>query len=166
MSERSTFEIVSRDVDHTVQIGRHLGTLLNAGDVLCLSGNLGAGKTALTRGIGAGWGAQERVTSPTFTLIHEHHRAADHTVLYHIDCYRLQSADDAWGIGLEDLLHSDGISVIEWPENVAGALPADRLWIAFDFLDDNRRHLTLHASGTRYVTLLGALRANLSPNTP
>lgn len=166
MPERSTFEIVSHDVEHTIRIGHQLGALLSAGDVLCLSGNLGAGKTALTRGIGAGWGAQEPVTSPTFTLIHEHHRAADHTVLFHIDCYRLQSADDAWAIGLEDLLHGDGISVIEWPENIAGALPADRLWIALNFVDDNRRHLTLHASGLGYMTLLDTLRAGLSPDTP
>lgn len=166
MSECSTFEIVSHDIEHTIRVGHQLGALLSAGDVLCLSGNLGAGKTALTRGIGAGWGAQEPVTSPTFTLIHEHRRAADHIVLYHIDCYRLQSADDAWGIGLEDLLHSDDISVIEWPENIAGVLPADRMWIALAFLGDNSRHLTLHASGSRYVTLLGILRATLPPDTP
>lgn len=158
MPEHQSIEITSQSVEHTVRIGRALGTLLHAGDVICLSGDLGAGKTALTRGIGAGWGAQEAVTSPTFTLIHEHHRAQDAQPLYHVDCYRLSGPDEAWGIGLEDLLHGEGVSVLEWPENIAEALPADRLWIDLAFLDDERRHLTFHATGTRYTHLLQALQ--------
>ncbi len=165
MSETATLHITSQSVDDTVALGRKLGEQLAAGDIVCLSGNLGAGKTAFTRGIGTSWGSREPITSPTFTLIHEHRRAQDAQILYHIDCYRLHSAEEAWGIGLEDLLHSDGISVLEWPENIAGALPAERLWIDITFLDDTQRELAVHANGVRYMALLNALREDKPDET-
>ncbi len=154
----SPFDLTTSSVTETEQIGYSLGQLLRSGDVICLSGDLGAGKTAFARGIGAGWGALEQVTSPTFTLIHEHRQATNNHALYHVDCYRLHGAADAWGIGMEDLLHGDGIVVIEWPENIEAALPPSRLWITFAFLDDTQRHLAFHATGDRYRTLLANLR--------
>jgi tRNA threonylcarbamoyladenosine biosynthesis protein TsaE len=153
-----SLEFVSQNVEQTEQIGARLGQLLAAEDVICLSGDLGAGKTAFTRGIAAGWGALESVTSPTFTLIHEHHRARDHQVLYHVDCYRLAGAHDAWGIGLEDLLYGSHPIVFEWAENIQELLPPERLWVSFTFLDSSRRHVTMTAQGKRYQALLGALR--------
>jgi tRNA threonylcarbamoyladenosine biosynthesis protein TsaE len=152
-----TVEFISHSVEQTSQVGYHLGQLLAPGDVICLAGDLGAGKTVFARGTGMGWGALESVTSPTFTLIHEHHRAQDSRVLYHVDCYRLQSMDDAWGIGLEDVLHGDGSVLIEWPEHVQAVLPAERLWGQFDILDDIQRHITIQAVGQRYQALLEAL---------
>lgn len=151
-------ELVSRSVEQTSQVGYHLGQLLAAGDVICLAGDLGAGKTVFARGVGIGWGALESVTSPTFTLIHEHHRPQDSQVLYHVDCYRLRGADEAWGIGLEDVLHGDGSVLIEWPEHVQAVLPVECLWIQFSILDDTRRQLTFRAVGPRYQALLETLR--------
>jgi tRNA threonylcarbamoyladenosine biosynthesis protein TsaE len=159
VSDHDSITCISTSVDYTLQLGQQLGAQLASGDVVCLSGDLGAGKTALTRGIAAGWGAQEPVTSPTFTLIHEHRRAQDAQVLYHVDCYRLSGSDDAWGIGLDDMLHSDHVTVIEWPENIRDVLPADRLWIALLFVDDTQRQFTVHATGARYHTMLAALRS-------
>ncbi len=160
-----TIEFTSQHVDQTIQLGHHIGAALAAGDVICLSGNLGAGKTALTRGIGAGWGALEPVTSPTFTLMHEHRRAADQQILYHVDCYRLDGPDAAWGIGLDDLLY-DGEHpvVLEWPGNIQAALPAERLWITLEFLDENQRQITLTATGSRYQIVLDAVSAALDEN--
>lgn len=154
------FEIISYSVEDTVRIGSLLGRLLAPGDVICLSGDLGAGKTALTRGIAAGWRAHEPVTSPTFTLIHEHHRDDGH-ILYHVDCYRLQGETDSWSIGLEDLFYNGDTIVIEWPENIAAALPEERLWIAFALMDDTQRTLTLTATGSHYQAILGTLRSAL-----
>jgi len=154
----TTLDMTSQNIAQTFRLGRQLGELLAAGDVVCLSGNLGAGKTVFTKGIGEGWGAQEGVTSPTFTLIHEHRRQQDGQVLYHIDCYRLQSARDAWGIGLDELLNGAGVAVIEWPENISDVLPEERLWITLSILDDNQRQLALEASGERYVSLLEIFR--------
>lgn len=152
-------EFISDSVEQTSQVGYHLGQRLAVGDVICLAGDLGAGKTVFARGVGIGWGALESVTSPTFTLIHEHHRAHDSRVLYHVDCYRLQGTDDAWGIGLEDVLHGDGSVLIEWPEHVQAVLPAQRLWVQFGILDDTQRHMTVRAVGQRYQALLDTLRS-------
>jgi tRNA threonylcarbamoyladenosine biosynthesis protein TsaE len=160
--EPETIDFISQSVEQTIQMGTHLGELLKARDVICLSGNLGAGKTALTRGIAAGWGAQEPVTSPTFTLIHEHRRASDDLVLYHIDCYRLEKATDAWQIGLDDLFYNDDPVVIEWPEHIQEALPTDRLWIALTILDDTRRQMTMKATGERYQALVEDFRRKSS----
>ena len=154
-----SFEFVSQNVEQTEQLGRTLGQHLTGGDVICLSGDLGAGKTALTRGIAAGWDAQESVTSPTFTLVHEHHRAHDDQILYHVDCYRLARASDAWSIGLEEMLYGLNPVVLEWAENVRDLLPPERLWITLTFLDSTRRQIDVTATGERYRALLAALRA-------
>lgn len=153
------FQFASTGPDATHQFGYALGTLVRPGDVICLSGNLGAGKTALTRGIGAGWGAVERVTSPTFTLVHEHSRAQNGGVLFHVDCYRLAGPADADTIGLDDMLYGDGVVVIEWPERVAAALPEQRLWIRINMVGDSVRDFVCEAVGTRYDALLSDLRA-------
>jgi tRNA threonylcarbamoyladenosine biosynthesis protein TsaE len=155
------FEYLSHSPEQTVSTGICLGELVQPGDVICLSGDLGAGKTAFTRGVGAGWQAQGSITSPTFTLIHEHRRARDHHVLYHVDCYRLANHTDGWDIGLEEILFGDGIVVIEWPENIAGILPEDCMWIRFDFAGDTQRHLTMVATGERYELLLRAVKIGL-----
>ena len=157
-----SFIHTTHHVTETQALGALLGALLRPGDVICLSGDLGAGKTAFAQGIGRGWGALEPVTSPTFTLIHEHHRPMDSTILYHVDCYRLQGPADAWGIGLEDLWHGEGCVVIEWPENIQAALPAEHLWVAFTFADEQQRQLTFQATGERYQALLAALQARLA----
>lgn len=154
----SVIDFVSHHVEQTVQIGTLLGEVLRPGDVLCLSGSLGAGKTALTRGIAAGWGAREPVTSPTFTLVHEHTRAGDGQRLYHIDSYRLNGSGDAWSIGLEDIVYSDDVAVIEWAEHVRDLLPDDCLWVTFVMLDNSDRRLLFRAVGEQSQALLNAFR--------
>jgi tRNA threonylcarbamoyladenosine biosynthesis protein TsaE len=146
--------LFSGSPDQTIQFGIRLGQLLASGDTICLSGDLGAGKTAFTRGIGKGWGALETVNSPTFVFVHEHHRQGDDLRLYHIDCYRLESLDDAATIGLEDLLAGDNIAVIEWPERIEAILPVERLWITLNPDGDTTRQLALEPMGARYETLL------------
>lgn len=153
-----SFSLISRNAGHTHQIGRALGAYIQPGDVICLSGTLGAGKTALTQGIGSAWGVLEAVTSPTFTLIHEHRRTHDHTVLYHVDCYRLSGTRDAWGIGLEEMLLDQGIVIIEWPEQIIETLPTERLWIALTVLDGEQRQIDISASGARYQQLCALFR--------
>lgn len=156
------FEVISADAVHTHHIGRALGRCVQPGDIICLSGMLGAGKTALTQGIGAAWGVQEAVTSPTFTLIHEHRRSYDHAVLYHVDCYRLSGSRDGWSIGLDDMLHDQGVVIIEWPEHIADSLPAEHLRIVLTILDDTRRRLVISATGERYQQLCAHFRAQLA----
>ncbi len=154
-----SLEFTSNSFDQTVRLGLRLGELLRVGDVLCLSGELGAGKTAFASGVGKGWGAQELVNSPTFVLSHEHRHAADSTRLYHLDCYRLAGAEDAETIGIEDILAGEGVVMIEWPEHITAILPAEHLWISFAATDlPTRRQLQFRARGTRYQTLLDDFR--------
>jgi tRNA threonylcarbamoyladenosine biosynthesis protein TsaE len=156
----TTLELTSQSQEQTANIGFQLGRVLAGGDVICLSGDLGAGKTVLAAGIGKGWGAMEAVNSPTFVLVHEHHRRKDGQLFYHLDCYRLSSLDDAATTGVEDMLVSDDIVVIEWPERIESLLPAERLWINLENNpeDPMKRLLTFQATGSRYSTLLDALQ--------
>ena len=157
LNER-TVDFTSSSVDQTVRLGVRLGELLTMNDVVCLSGELGAGKTALARGIGRGWGATARVTSPTFTLVHEYARSKDGRILYHLDCYRLQSDEDVETIGLEDILDGQGPIMIEWPEQVATWLPTDHLWLTLTYISQTRRALRLEAQGERSAKLLQAFK--------
>jgi tRNA threonylcarbamoyladenosine biosynthesis protein TsaE len=118
-------EIALPDAVATIALGRRLGARLKAGDVVCLSGNLGAGKTTLARGAIEAWtGQQEEAPSPTYTLVQTYEGARGE--LWHVDLYRLKRPDDAWELGLEDAFHS-AACLIEWPERLEGQLPRDRL---------------------------------------
>lgn len=153
-----TLEFISHSAEQTARLGFRLGEILRPGDVICLYGELGAGKTAFTRGLGKGWGAVPAVTSPTFTLVHEHTRPADALRLYHVDAYRLAGEVDGLSFGLDEMLMDDNPLVIEWPERVSDLLPAERLDIHFDFQSHERRHITLAALGAEYVALLEEFR--------
>ena len=102
--------ILTNGRDETVGFGRRLGKLLRPGDVIALYGDLGAGKTTLTRGIADGLGLKADIHSPTFTLIHEHPGAIP---LYHVDLYRLSSEDEVEALGLDEYLYGDGVTVLE-----------------------------------------------------
>lgn len=153
-------DIISSSAEQTQRLGIRLGSLLQAGDVVCLSGDMGAGKTVFSAGIGIGWGAQHPLTSPTFNLVHEHRRDKDKQRLYHLDCYRLSRVDEVDSIGFDDLVNDPrGVMVIEWPERIQAALPKKRLWIQLRILDIHRRNFIFEGSGTRYEELIGKFRA-------
>lgn len=157
---QQTIDFISYGVEQTERFGTRLGQLLQFGDVLCLSGELGAGKTALARGIAQGWGSTNRVTSPTFTLINEYPRESDGRILYHMDSYRLHSEADVLTTGVEDILLDGETMVIEWPEQIETFLPADRLLIQLVPLDETKRRIRMEAFGERPLTLLNQFKAN------
>ncbi len=153
--------LITHNENETEALGAALGRLLHAGDVLALVGDLGAGKTCLTRGVARGLGIDEPVTSPTFILVAQYSSAAGFP-LYHADCYRLeQAAAEALDIGLDEMLADDGVSVVEWAERVEPLLPADHLRITLAVLDDNRRELTFEPHGPRAARLLRDMLARL-----
>ncbi len=152
-------DIISYNAEQTGRMGYRLGTLLEAGDVICLTGDMGAGKTVFSSGIGRGWGSLHPVTSPTFNLVHHHEREKDHAKLYHLDCYRLSSSADVETIGFDDLLESQGILIIEWAERIKEALPPERLWIYLRVIEDTRRNMILEATGKRYQDLIDKFRS-------
>ena len=104
----------------TEAVGEKLGAALRPGTVLAYRGDLGAGKTAFTRGLARGLGAKEQVTSPTYTIVNEY--LSGRMPLFHFDMYRLASSDDLWDIGWEDYLERGGVCAVEWSENVADAM--------------------------------------------
>ncbi|HLF27064.1 MAG TPA: tRNA (adenosine(37)-N6)-threonylcarbamoyltransferase complex ATPase subunit type 1 TsaE [Anaerolineae bacterium] len=151
-------EFTSGSPAQTARIGERLGALLQPGDIVCLQGALGAGKTCLAQGVGKGWGAVDDVTSPTFTLIHELRRATDGAVLYHIDLYRVESEDEARYLGLSDLFDGDAVCLIEWPERAPNLAPEECLRIQFTLLGETRRRLTFSAKDERRLKLLNDLK--------
>jgi tRNA threonylcarbamoyladenosine biosynthesis protein TsaE len=157
--DKHTLDFISHSPAQTLRLGARLGNLVQVGDIICLEGDLGTGKTCLTQGIGRGMGISQPITSPTFTLVAEYEAASTHLVLYHIDLYRLAApVEEALAFGLDDYLLGGGVSVIEWAERVQGALPTERLWIALHHLDASKRSITMSAHGHHYDQLLRRFR--------
>lgn len=156
--DERTLDFISSSFEQTVRLGVRLGELLEIGDLLCLSGALGTGKTALAQGIGRGWGAGHRVTSPSFTLVNEYPRLHDGLILYHVDCYRLEEEAEIVTAGLEDIIYNGGTVMIEWPERIRPLLPPERLWIELRHISETRRGLRIRAEGDRATELLKQFR--------
>ena len=128
---------ISHSPAETIALARTLAATLRRGDVLALSGDLGAGKTHFVKGLAASLGTAASVTSPTFTLIHEY--PGGRLPLYHFDFYRLDDADEALRIGLDEYLDGDGICVIEWAEKFPTLLPPHTRWLRFTYREDGAR---------------------------
>ena len=135
---KGTFEVDS--IEGTWEVARRLAAELGPGDVVCLDGDLGAGKTTFVQGLAAAMGVPGRVTSPTFCLVQEH-GSADGRLLVHMDLYRLSSEDDVLAIGWEDYLARGAVLAVEWPERAGSLVPADARRVSFARLDgeDSRR---------------------------
>ena len=148
----SRFDLRSTSPEETRGVGARLGELARAGDLFCLEGELGAGKTCFVQGLGRGLGLRDAIHSPTFILANEHR--GGRLPLYHLDVYRVRSAAEAIGFGLDDYVSGDGVLVIEWAEKIREALPAERLWITFEHTGENARAISFDAMGARYLQLL------------
>jgi tRNA threonylcarbamoyladenosine biosynthesis protein TsaE len=134
--------LVCPDPDATSALGRALATAARPGDLICLWGELGAGKTHLAKALGAGLGIHDTITSPSFILMAEY---AGRLPLFHLDLYRLTSAADALAGGLIDDRQTQGVTVVEWPDRLADALPLERLDIVIDGAGDEPRSIALRA---------------------
>ena len=124
----------------TEMVGEKLAKILLPGAVIAYRGDLGAGKTAFTRGLARGLGYAEPVTSPTYTIVNEY--LGGRMPLFHFDMYRLHSSDDLWDIGWEDYLDRGGVCAVEWSENVADAME-NAIVITIEKLGDDARRITL-----------------------
>ena len=131
----SGMRYVSHSTEETIAFGERLGSVLADGDVLILTGDLGAGKTQLTKGIARSLGIADDVTSPTFTILNIHEGTA--LRLYHFDLYRLEGADALYEMGLEEYIPArDGVTFIEWPEMAEEAMPEDALTVCLTYGED------------------------------
>jgi tRNA threonylcarbamoyladenosine biosynthesis protein TsaE len=157
MSTANRTRLHSTGVAQTRALGRRLARLLRPGDVVLLQGPLGAGKTALAQGIGAGLKVESTVSSPTFVLYVLHEGA---TPMYHADLYRLTDAEEVEDLHLEEQAR-EGVLLVEWPERGLEALPAEHLLIVLDAVEDKpkERRITVVATGARYERVLDGLGA-------
>lgn len=124
----------------TEAIGAALGKILPPGSVIAYTGDLGAGKTAFTRGLARGLGCTDIVTSPTYTIVNEY--LSGRLPLFHFDMYRLRSAEDLWDIGWEDYLDRGGVCAVEWSENVTEAME-NAIWVRIEKTGDDNRRITI-----------------------
>ena len=139
-------EVITNSPVETEKVGEKLAQQLLPGAVIAYTGDLGAGKTAFTRGLARGLGCTEQVTSPTYTIVNEY--LSGKMPLFHFDMYRLHSADDLFDIGWEDYLERGGVCAVEWSENVADALE-DPITVTIEKLGENSRRITI-AGGEMY----------------
>lgn len=152
--DERTLDFTSSSAAQTERLGLRLGELLRSGDIVCLSGELGSGKTMVARGVGRGWGTAIRVTSPSYVIVNEYPRLRDGEMLYHVDCYRLENDADVMTAGLADIFESGHAIIIEWPERIESLLPDDCLTIRLLFETPTRRRMRFNASGERSTALL------------
>lgn len=156
-------DFFSRSPEQTRRVGRRLGEVLEAGDVICLQGDLGAGKTTLVQGIAQGWGSLDSVSSPTFILVNVYRRAEQSRgrvtppLLFHMDAYRLDSTPEAEELDLDSML-AQGALLVEWPERMNGLIPKERLWVYLEHIDEEEREMKFKATGKRYDELLEVIR--------
>lgn len=152
----NSLDFISRSAPQTQRLGLRLGGLLQPGDLIAMTGDLGSGKTTLVQGIAQGWGAVDAVSSPTFVLINSYRRP-DGFLLHHMDAYRIESALEAEDLDLEALL-STGPLLVEWAERISPALPSERLSIQMSWIAEEQRNLVFSPVGARYVQLLNSFK--------
>ena len=138
--------------DETVELGKRIGKNLIPGDVILLTGDLSAGKTTITKGIGASLGVKRVINSPTFTIVKEYNGSCP---LYHLDLYRLDGLNNDFD--LEEYIEGDGVCVIEWPFQVSEILPKEYLEIKLERIDEFSRSIEIKNHGDRYIRVVEAL---------
>ncbi|MBZ9606434.1 tRNA (adenosine(37)-N6)-threonylcarbamoyltransferase complex ATPase subunit type 1 TsaE [Clostridium estertheticum] len=143
-------EYIVTTVDETYKIGELIGSRVNSGDIVCLIGDLGTGKTHLTKGIAKGLDIKDHITSPTFTIVNEY---TGRLKLYHFDVYRVNDPDEIAAIGFDEYIFSDGVSIIEWANYIEELIPPNNLSITIEKLPrlgDDFRKINIRYSDKRY----------------
>ncbi|MCT4795392.1 tRNA (adenosine(37)-N6)-threonylcarbamoyltransferase complex ATPase subunit type 1 TsaE [Exiguobacterium alkaliphilum] len=143
------YTLITHSAAETQAVAEKLATLVTAGTVITLNGDLGAGKTTFTQGFGKGLGVKRNVNSPTFTIMKQYQGRLP---LYHMDVYRLEDTGD--DIGLEEYINGDGVAIVEWSNLIESSLPAERLAITIERVGDEERRLTFEPVGQKYETIV------------
>lgn len=148
----NTKQVQIDSVEEAIILAKRLSTFLKPSDVITLEGELGSGKTVFAKGIASGLNVEQLVTSPTFTIVKEYEGKYP---FYHMDAYRLEYSDE--DIGFSDYFNGDGISVVEWAQFIEEYLPADRLDIIIEYINEDARKITFHPHGSHFVQILTEL---------
>ncbi len=157
-----TVLVATASVEETRDVGAGVAGLARPGDVIVLAGDLGAGKTAFVQGFGRALGVAERITSPTFTLVHVYEGRLP---IHHLDVYRLDQMQEALDLGLAEMLDDGGVVLIEWGDAILPVLPHDLLEVRLTLGDgDDDRTIAARPVGPRWAVRAGGLEAALSPS--
>ncbi len=132
---------ITESENETLDLAKELAATLVRGQVVCLRGDLGVGKTVFAKGLCCALGVTEHVSSPTFTLVNEYDGAF--CTVYHFDLYRIEDPDELYEVGFEEFVGGDGLAIIEWPERAEAMLPAKRIEIMLERNGDNGRRITV-----------------------
>lgn len=131
-------EVITNGANETIKVAEEYAKTLKKGDVVLLRGEMGAGKTAFTKGVAKTLGITDEITSPTYAYMNDYDG-----ILYHFDCYRLSSGEDAEALGLTDYFYGNGICVVEWSENISSVLPENAKIVTIEKLGDDKRKISL-----------------------
>ncbi len=157
--DENSLDYFSHSPEQTRRLGIRLGSLLKPGDIVCLTGDLGAGKTTFVQGIAKGWGSLDSVSSPTFVLINVYRRQ-DGIKLSHLDAYRLSGAEEAEDLDILPLMES-GPVLIEWADRITEVLPGERIWVSLRWLADEQRGLLFKGYGKRSQSIIKSLQKSV-----
>ena len=148
--------IQTQHTRQTIRVGKHIGSLLQPGDVIALVGELGTGKTHFIKGLAAGVGVKNPATvlSPSFTFVHEH---PGKIPFYHMDLFRLNSEGEAQELGLEEYFGGAGITAVEWADRIPSLLPKELLWIHIHYTGEHHRSIEIIPKGNRYEEILNQI---------
>jgi tRNA threonylcarbamoyladenosine biosynthesis protein TsaE len=153
-------DIISLSANNTFNIGKTIARYLDRGDIVCLFGELGSGKTVISKGIGFGLGVEtDKVISPTFVLIRQY---KGRLPVYHFDLYRINSPKDIFGLGYEEFFYDQAVSIIEWADRLKFLLPKEFLKVELFVKGEKKRLLKFSAQGRRYKSLLEKIHAHIS----
>ncbi len=144
-------DFIVDSIEKTMEIGRQLGEKCNAGDIFCLIGDLGTGKTHFTKGLAEGLGVTDYITSPTFTIVNEYE--SGRLKLYHFDVYRVNDPDEIYAIGFDEYIFSDGVSIIEWANYIEELIPEEYIKVTLEKLPEKGeefRKIIIESYGKRY----------------
>lgn len=158
-----TAVFVSGSEEETVSLGRRIGGRLVAGDVVALTGELGAGKSVMARGICEGLGIRQRTRSPSFAFVNHYRGPVD---VYHVDLYRVGGAEDLTTLGLEDILSGDNVTLVEWAEKLGPGLGTGCLEILIEITGEDTRRITIRGEGEARLRLLNEIRSAGVPASP
>lgn len=148
---------ISKSPEETIKIAMQLSKYILPGSIICLSGDLGAGKTAFTQGLGKGLGITDHITSPSYTIINEYYTAS--MPLYHFDVYRLESPDEIFELACDEYFFGEGVTIIEWAEKIKEVLPKEKLWITIKYgKKPNERVISMNAYGNKNKAILKEMR--------
>lgn len=155
------YQMTTKSVDETEMVGFKLGEMLESGDVICLRGGLGTGKTAFTGGIAGALGVFGYITSPTFTIVNEY---SGKLPLYHFDVYRISDPEEMFEIGFDEYIDGRGVVVIEWAELISDILPRENIEVVLEKTNSDspdERRLTINFNGERYREFEGRLKSRI-----